>query len=157
MPIKIYLAGPDVFLQEARSVGQQKQDICRPFGFDAFFPFDVNETKKGDRHFIFLKNCEQMREADVGLFNLTPFRGPSADAGTVLELGFMLQQHQLGRCKLLCGYAAYPDDTQRLYSVRVAAQFGPVSPEDPPFDKNGYRIETFDGFVDNLIEAVPVV
>jgi nucleoside 2-deoxyribosyltransferase len=30
-----------------------------------------------------------MREADGGLFNLTPFRGPSADAGTLVELGFM--------------------------------------------------------------------
>jgi len=30
-----------------------------------------------------------MRAADIGLVNLTPFRGVSADCGTVLELGFL--------------------------------------------------------------------
>jgi nucleoside 2-deoxyribosyltransferase len=35
-----------------------------------------------------------MRQADAGIFNLTPFRGPGADAGTVFELGLM---HGLGK------------------------------------------------------------
>jgi nucleoside 2-deoxyribosyltransferase len=30
-----------------------------------------------------------MRDADAIIANLTPFRGPSADAGTIYELGFM--------------------------------------------------------------------
>ena len=30
-----------------------------------------------------------MKEADAIIANLTPFRGPSADTGTVYELGYM--------------------------------------------------------------------
>ena len=30
-----------------------------------------------------------MQQAEIGVFNLTPFRGPSADVGTTFELGFV--------------------------------------------------------------------
>ena len=30
-----------------------------------------------------------MQASDLGVFDLTPFRGPSADVGTAFELGFM--------------------------------------------------------------------
>ena len=45
-----------------------------------------------------------MDQADVIIANLTPFRGPSADAGTVYELGYML-----GKGDRLClGYSNSP-------------------------------------------------
>jgi nucleoside 2-deoxyribosyltransferase len=34
-------------------------------------------------------NGRVIRRADLGIFNLTPFRGSSADVGTVFELGLM--------------------------------------------------------------------
>ena len=44
-----------------------------------------------------------MDEADAIIANLTPFRGPGADAGTVYELGYMA-----GRGKFCLGYSNDP-------------------------------------------------
>src|SRR5437899_12125756 len=89
MALKIYLAGPDVFLADARAVGERKKALCQEFGFEGLFPLDNDEDVGADAAKIFRANCSLMRQADIGLFNLTPFRGPSADAGTVFELGFL--------------------------------------------------------------------
>jgi nucleoside 2-deoxyribosyltransferase len=83
MSIKIYLAGPDVFLPDAAAMGRRKQQICEECGFVGLFPLDYDTSVSGDAAKIFRANCHLMKkDADVGLFNLTPFRGPSPDAGT---------------------------------------------------------------------------
>ena len=41
-----------------------------------------------------------VEECDIVIANLTPFRGPSADAGTLVELGWFL-----GRGKPVFGYS----------------------------------------------------
>jgi nucleoside 2-deoxyribosyltransferase len=38
--MKIYLAGPDVFLPDAFAIGQCKQDICRRHGVTGLYPLD---------------------------------------------------------------------------------------------------------------------
>src|SRR3982074_3207699 len=58
----------------------------------------------------FRGNETLMIEADAIIANLTPFRGPVADAGTVYELGYMA-----GRGKLCLGYSNDPT----LYADRV--------------------------------------
>jgi nucleoside 2-deoxyribosyltransferase len=91
---KIYLAGPDVFLPDAIAIGQQKKELCKRYGFEGLFPFD-NEAVldaggvRADM-VIYCANAAMIRQADLGIFNLTPFRGPSADVGTVFELGMMI-------------------------------------------------------------------
>ena len=107
MPLKISLAGPDVFLADAVEIGRQKLELCRHFGFQGIFPLDQDEA---DAFGIFRANRSLMRQADIGLFNLTPFRGPSADAGTVFELGFLYARH-----KPVYGYAS----TAMPYAERV--------------------------------------
>ena len=77
MPLKISLAGPDVFLADAVEIGRQKLELCRHFGFQGIFPLDQDEA---DAFGIFRANRSLMRQADIGLFNLTPFRGPSAES-----------------------------------------------------------------------------
>ena len=61
-----------------------------------------------------------MDAADAIIANLTPFRGPSADAGTVYELGYMA-----GRGKLCLAYcndpAAYADRVARFQRVTKSA------------------------------------
>jgi nucleoside 2-deoxyribosyltransferase len=39
---------------------------------------------------IFRKDLAMMEECDIIIANLTPFRGPSADAGTLVEVGWFL-------------------------------------------------------------------
>jgi nucleoside 2-deoxyribosyltransferase len=87
MPIMIYLAGPDVFLPDAIEVGRQKKAICQEFGFEGLFPADNDLGVEVDAATIFRANCAQMKRADIGVFNLSPFRSPSADVGTVFESG----------------------------------------------------------------------
>ena len=61
-----------------------------------------------------------MNSADAIIANLTPFRGPGADAGTVYELGYMA-----ARGKLCLGYSNDPAS----YAERVR-RFTAVTPRD---------------------------
>jgi nucleoside 2-deoxyribosyltransferase len=147
MKPRIYLAGPDVFLANAEEVGRRKQELCRQYGFEGLFPLDLDQTHSGDAMAIFRANCVRMRQAKIGLFNLTPFRGPSADAGTVFELGFMA-----ARGKRVYGYASVSLE----YAERVEAEWGPlVAREGGRWDRDGYAVEEF-GLSDNLmiVEAI---
>jgi nucleoside 2-deoxyribosyltransferase len=142
MTLKIYLAGPDVFLVDARRVGEQKTAMCREFGFEGLFPLDNDEDIRADAVSIFRANCSLMRRAEVGLFNLTPFRGPSADPGTVFELGFLFA---LG--KPVYGYTS----STAIYRDRVAGVHGPlVEQSGHLWDRDGNAAENF-GLGDNLM------
>src|SRR5215470_12532441 len=60
-----------------------------------------------------------MDAADAIIANLTPFRGPGADPGTVYELGYMA-----GRGKLCLGYCNDPasyDERMRHYTEVTSA------------------------------------
>ena len=127
MAVSIYLAGPDVFLANALEVGERKRELCRRFGFEGLFPLDQDESVGADAAKIFQANCALMRRADIGLFNLTPFRGPSADCGTVFELGFALITRR------------EPSDTVKRFATRVLdyaveiVHYLTYNDESPPF------------------------
>lgn len=89
-PLKIYLAGPEVFLPDAPALGDAKKDLCARYGFEGLFPFDSEAAPQSGTRLdlvIYRADVALMREADLGIFNLTPFRGVSADVGTAFELG----------------------------------------------------------------------
>ena len=91
---RIYLAGPEVFLSDPMGVAERKKAICKQHGFEGVFPLDnelnLSGLSKPDAGLsISRANESLMRSCDLLIANLTPFRGPSADAGTVYELGFM--------------------------------------------------------------------
>jgi nucleoside 2-deoxyribosyltransferase len=111
--MKIYLAGPDVFLPDAVKVGRRKIEICARHGLTGLYPLDntVNLSAGDASLNIFRGNEAMMDAADAIIANLTPFRGPGADAGTVYELGYMA-----GRGKLCLGYSNDPT----IYADRVA-------------------------------------
>ncbi len=142
MRLKIYLAGPDVFLPDALEVGRAKQALCRDFGFEGLFPLDQGTDVAGDPERIFHGNCRMMAAAYCGLANLSPFRGPGADGGTAFEVGYM---HALGRP--VFGYAGVAAD----YAARTAAAFGPLRCDESGLrDRDGLLVEDF-GLFDNLM------
>lgn len=92
--MRIYLAGPDVFLPDAAAMADAKKSICARHGAVGVFPTDPIESAAADAATgrwleIYLRNEAHLRACDALVANLTPFRGPSADAGTVYEVGFM--------------------------------------------------------------------
>ena len=88
----VYLAGPDVFLPHAREQAQAKEAICARFGLVGLSPFnpalDVSLPADVLWRRIFADNAALMARSDAVIANLTPFRGASADAGTLVEIGW---------------------------------------------------------------------
>jgi len=141
--MKIYLAGPDVFLPDAVEIGRRKAAICARHGLTGLYPLDnAIDIAAADASLAIFKGNEAMMDsADAIIANLTPFRGPSADAGTVYELGYMA-----GRGKLCLGYSNDPS----TYAERVR-KFTDVSSGDRRLvDAQGLTVEDF-GLSDNLM------
>jgi nucleoside 2-deoxyribosyltransferase len=145
MTLKVYLAGPDVFLPNAIEMGEKKKALCVTYGFEGLFPFDNEITESDERidRLIYKANVEMIKRADLGIFNLTPFRGPSADVGTVFELGMMV-----GLGKPVFGYT---HDFADLL-MRTRALPGCQYHQEPNkwYDGYGMLIEDF-GNADNLM------
>lgn len=141
--MNIYLAGPDVFLPDALLIGRRKAELCADHGFTGLFPLDnaVALAARDASLQIFRGNEAMMNDADAIIANLTPFRGPSADAGTVYELGYMA-----GRGKLVLGYSNDPAN----YVARVK-QFETVESRNGLLiGADGLAVEDF-GLADNLM------
>ncbi|MDI1263089.1 MAG: nucleoside 2-deoxyribosyltransferase [bacterium] len=142
--MKIYLAGPDVFLPDAVAIGRRKAEICVRHGLTGLYPLDntVDLAAADASLAIFRGNEAMMDAADAIIANLTPFRGPGADAGTVYELGYMA-----GRGKFCLAYSndptVYADRVTRYFPVTRSAQGHLV-------DGDGLAVEDF-GLPDNLM------
>jgi nucleoside 2-deoxyribosyltransferase len=141
--MKVYLAGPDVFLPDAVELGRRKVELCARHGLSGLYPLDnaVDLTAKDASLRIFRGNQTMMIEAHAIIANLTPFRGPGADAGTVYELGFMA-----GRGKLCLGYSNDPTS----YADRVRKFTDVKSRDGSLVDAQGLTVEDF-GMADNLM------
>ncbi len=93
MPLKVYLAGPEVFLPNAHAILAEKLAICERFGWQGLSPVDneVDTTGLSPEEIasaIYRGNVAMMRQADAVIANITPFRGPHMDPGTAFEVGF---------------------------------------------------------------------
>jgi nucleoside 2-deoxyribosyltransferase len=133
-----------VFLPDALDIGKRKAAICARHGVIGHYPLDnVVDLSAPDASLtIFRSNEAMMDAADAIIANLTPFRGPSADAGTVYELGYMA-----GRGKFCLAYsndpALYVDRVKRLGTVTKSADGRLI-------DGQGLTVEDF-GWSDNLM------
>lgn len=140
---KIYLAGPEVFLPDAIAIGARKKELCRKYGFTGLFPFDNEVGPEADRvdRLIFRANVELIEQSDLGICNLTPFRGVSADVGTVFELGLLT-----GLGKPTFGYSNVADDLLN----RTLRTGDVVRDGDVWRDRDRMSVEDF-GNADNLM------
>jgi nucleoside 2-deoxyribosyltransferase len=141
--MKVYLAGPDVFLPDALEIGRRKVEICRRHGLIGLYPLDnvVDRAATDASLKIFKANEAMMDQADAIIANLTPFRGPGADTGTAYELGYMS-----ARGKFCLGYSndptVYADRVRRF--TEVTTRNGYLA------DADGLTVEDF-GHNDNLM------
>lgn len=135
---RVYLAGPEVFFPESvrASLDERKKRILGDVGLEGVSPFDNALDLAGAREpaqLTYDANRELMDKADGLIANLTPFRGPSADAGTIYELGYMI-----GRDKPSVGFSVCATP----YNERVSRHSTVCA--------NGADIEAF-GLADNLM------
>jgi len=151
--MRVYLAGPEVFLPNAVEAGQKKKDICTKYGLTGVYPLDSGADLSGDdQALIALRICEAnerlIRTCSFLIANMTPFRGPSADVGTAYEMGYA-RGHGLR-------VFAYTNEEDRFVartlsflgdSAKPAQVFGA-----PGFvDGEGMAVESFTGLWDNLM------
>ena len=139
--LTVYLAGPEVFLPDAMDIGRKKKALCARYGFAGLYPLDgeVSAGEGREDELIYRANRALMQRADLGICNLTPFRGAGADGGTAFELGYMAA---LG--KRVFAYTNEASD----YAARVVARAD--SPPGPRRDHLDLMIEDFGNF-DNLM------
>ncbi len=143
MTVRVYLAGPEVFLANAREIGLRKRAICECHGLIGVFPADEEEACSPsmtlpERGLAISRAMERaMRTCDAMIVNLTPFRGPSADVGSAYEMGFM---RALGR-----PIFAYTNDDRPLFDRVVEFCGGRVRerPTGVHEDSDGTAIESF--------------
>lgn len=146
MIARVYLAGPDVFLPEPLLRAAAMKRICDAHGLAAISPLDAlpDETPGADDPYaIARRNESHIRGCDAILANLTPFRGPGADPGTVYEVGF---GRALGRP--VFGYAT----TAANYAERVRSLPGNAGER----CRDGLEIEDF-GLFENLMISCGIV
>src|SRR5215472_4782684 len=155
MTVRVYLAGPEVFLANAREIGAQKRAICERHGLIGVFPGDEEDPcdpalPPAEQGLAISRAMERvMQGCDAMIVNLTPFRGPSADVGSAYEMGFM---RALGR-----PIFAYSNDG-RPFLDRIASFCGGVRIRmtGEHEDADGMMIEPF-ALHDNLMLAGGVI
>ncbi len=149
MATRIYLAGPEVFLPNAKEILNRKSAIASEIGFIPVAPGDADipacETKLAHGIAISAYDEKLMLSADAIVANLTPYRGVSADTGTCFELGYM--------CALGRHVCAYTND-RKNYFERVCDYYG----GEISIDASGNARSTSDGLliedcdmIDNLM------
>jgi nucleoside 2-deoxyribosyltransferase len=140
--ITAYLAGPDVFQPNAAEHAARKIAICQRYGIRGQPPLNEDiaslaaMTDQQAGIAIFEKDVAMMEAADIIIANLTPFRGTSADSGTLIEIGWFL-----GRGRPIFGYS----NSATLFRERSKA-FLAQMPDPMP----GITVEHF-GLPDNLM------
>jgi len=82
---KLYLAGFDVFLPDAKEQGRRLKALCTRHGFEGLYPLD-NEASTARE--IYEGNLNLLRSADAVVANMNDFRGADPDSGTCFEVGY---------------------------------------------------------------------
>ena len=140
--MKAFLAGPDVFLPNAAANAAAKIAICRRYGIQGIAPLSEEsgdlERLPADQawRLIYRKDIEMMRHCDIIIANLTPFRGASADSGTLIELGWFL-----GQGKPVFGYS----NSAEPFHARSLAYRAAIPDPIPNLTVEGF------GLADNLM------
>lgn len=136
--LKAYLAGPDVFLPDAVAHAGRKIEICRRYGLEGLAPLNqdvappLQDGAAETWQAIFAKDIAMMEQCDLIIANLTPFGGASADAGTLIEVGWFL-----GRGKPIFGYS----NTAARFEARMTRQMALMRDvSDPDMAIEGFHL-----------------
>ncbi len=145
---KIYIAGPEVFLPNAKEVLEQHKVVCSKYGFIGLSPLDnkiEGVTGLELARQIFLVDCKQIDECDIVVANCNSFRGAVIDDGTAFEMGYAKAKN-----KLIYGYI-----NQIKPLTQIVLETIPTDPHSSGFfvDKQGYLVnENFGNSINLMLE-----
>jgi len=101
---RVYLAGPDVFFPDVKSRAAALKKECHLSGLEGVFPLDSDvkleepENQEKNGYLIFEGNLNLILSCGAVLANISPFRGPSVDAGTAFEIGYGMSRGLIVVC-----------------------------------------------------------
>ena len=130
----VYIAGFDVFTENAYKILECHKKICSEHGLRGLSPLD-HEISGGDPHVtankIRLANQSLIDQCDFIAANMNPFRGSEPDSGTCFEIGYGIAKGKIIFC--------YLDNTAPMIHKipRAENRVGFC-------DSNGYSVENFD-------------
>lgn len=135
----IYFAGPDVFDPHYDQHKNAIKKLCDANGVKPLLPADT-EIHCDDptllAQLIYEQNIAYIRQADMVVANMKPFRGDEPDSGTVFEVGFAIAQAKPVWC----------------YNVPAISLRERIKQSQPGRDMSGNIIEDF-GLPVNLMIA----
>jgi nucleoside 2-deoxyribosyltransferase len=148
-PVRVYLAGPEVFFSNSQKIGEHKKALCKKPGFEGVFPLDAEVDIKSKRPSevglcISEVNENLIKTCEVVIANITPFRGPSAEVGTAYEMGFA---HALGKKVFAYTNIVVPFTERTIKALKDEVK---RSGDGKLRDSYGMFIEEFD-LTDNLM------
>lgn len=93
MQPKVYIAGPEVFLPNAKEHAAMQRELCHTYNCIPLHPADNSLHLENSNYEtatqIYLGNIKQIKDCDIVIANCNPFRSPCViDDGTAYELGF---------------------------------------------------------------------
>lgn len=137
--MKVYLAGPGVFRQDAQAWGKRLVAACTAHAIQGLYPLDCElpgtcREKQAQRRWIFANNCSLIQQSDAVFADMRAFRSlAEPDSGTAFEVGFA---HALGKPVWLWLPDCRPDASliNRLPCSRQASVW---------LDDSGWVVEDF--------------
>lgn len=146
--MRVYIAGPEVFLPNFQKVFREKGEICQKYDIEAIFPFDgelsdeqIKTNPRLGAGIIYKNNIELINKCQGLIANITPFRGVHMDPGTSFEIGYAIGM----KMEISC----YTQDGRDLLS-RAGDGNKTCTRCLKPVDRDGYLIENF-GMSENLM------
>lgn len=111
---KVYIAGPEVFSNEAKGFFEAVRSACEQRNLEALVPY-APELGLTDPEAIFRRNVDLMVQANGAIASLKPYNGTvEPDSGTVWECGFMW-----GHAKPVVGWMADFAELRNQQAERV--------------------------------------
>lgn len=145
--VKVYLAGPEVFYQNADELLAKSITLCKKYNLIPLSPVDNDEDKPSENltkqelaSFIFEKNCKLIQQADCIVANLNSFRGFEPDSGTVWECGYAFGLQKPG--------FAFLDNCTPMASRLKTSVIG-----NELFCQHGFRVENFDSPLNLMLSS----
>ena len=139
----IWLAGPEPWLPDAQPQAARQRALCADNGFTGLTAPAIVETDADNVEILarelYAERMAKLRQADAGVINLTPWRGPSCAAAAAFEAGVLA-----GLGRPIVAYLNISDESEAEYVDRVEVHVGAQRDEQGVWrDGDGCVVEDF--------------